>query len=254
VRLDPNTLYDGGFVLKKTLGLALIGVLALSLAGVAYAQSVSNTTMDLSFSAKPGKSGTKKKPKAVKLKLGIEQATKDGTGQPATSTSLKITLPKGLNWNGKSWAKSKRCSLTKVNQAQSDSVCPKGSKVGTGQTIAEALGTVETLDVTAYVTTSASLGLFLKGAPLPIAEMIEGKVKGRVINVKIPTNIQEPVAGVRSAITTLKFGLTGKTKAKGKSRGIIESTACSGKKWTLKFENIMDGGKLTDTKSVACKK
>jgi hypothetical protein len=241
-------------VLKKTLGLALIGVLALSIAGVAYAQSLSNTTMDLSFSAKPGKAGTKKKPKAVKLKLGIEQATKDGTGQPATSTSLKITLPKGLNWNGKSWAKKNRCSINEVNQAQSDSVCPKGSKVGTGQTIAEALGVVETLDVTAHVTSTGTLGLFLRGAPLPIAEMIEGKVKGRVITVAIPVNIQSPAPGVRSAITTLRFGLTGKTKVKGKSRGIIESTGCTGKKWTLKFENIVDEGKLTDTKSVACKK
>ena len=106
-------------MLKKTLGLALIGVLALSLSGVAYAQLASNTTMDLSFSDKPGKSGTKKKPKAVKLNLGIEQATKDGTGQPATSTALKITLPKGLAWNGKSWPKSKRCSVADANQQQS---------------------------------------------------------------------------------------------------------------------------------------
>ena len=241
-------------MLKKTLGLALVGVLALSIAGVAYAQSVSNTTMDLSFSAKPGKAGTSKKPKAVKLNLGIEQATKDGSGQPATSTSLKITLPKGLNWNGKSWAKSKRCSVKEANQAASKSVCPKGSKVGSGQTIAEAVGTEETLTVDAYVTTGGGLGLFLTGQPLPIAEMIEGKVKGRVINVKIPTGIQQPAPGIKSAITTLKFGLTGKTKVKGKSRGIIESTSCSGKKWTLKFENIVEGGKLTDTASVACKK
>ena len=241
-------------MLKKTLGLALVGVMALSIAGVAYAQSVSNTTMDLSFSAKPGKAGTSKKPKAVKLNLGIEQATKDGSGQPATSTSLKITLPKGLNWNGKSWAKSKRCSVQGGQPGASKSVCPKGSKVGSGQTIAEGGRHRGDPHRRAYVTTGGGLGLFLTGQPLPIAEMIEGKVKGRVINVKIPTGIQQPVPGIKSAIQTLKFGLTGKTKVKGKSRGIIESTSCSGKKWTLKFENIVEGGKLTDTDSVACKK
>jgi hypothetical protein len=240
-------------VLKKTLGLALVGALALSLVGVAYAQ-VSNTTMDLSFSAKPAKAGTKKKPKAVKLNLGIEQATINGQGQPPTSTALKITLPKGLNWNGKAWAKKKRCSVTKANQAQSDSVCPKGSKVGKGLTVATAVGTTENLTVSAFVTTSGNLGLFLRGEPLPIAQMLEGKVKGRVINVKIPTGIQQPVPGVKSAIQTLRFGLTGTTKVKGKTRGVIQSTGCSGKKWTLKFENIVEGGKLTDTKSVACKK
>jgi hypothetical protein len=104
------------------------------------------------------------------------------------------------------------------------------------------------------VTTSGNLGLFLKGEPLPIAQMLEGKVKDRVITVKIPLGIQQPVPGVKSAIQTLRFGLTGTTKVKGKTRGVIESTGCSGKKWTLKFENIVEGGKLTDTKSVTCKK
>ena len=240
--------------LRRLSGSRSSALLALSLTGVAYAQLASNTTMDLSFSAKPGKSGTKKKPKAVKLNLGIEQATKDGSGQPATSTSLKITLPKGLAWNGKSWAKSKRCSVQKANEQASASVCPKGSKVGKGNVVAEATGATENLSVQAFVTTKGSLGLFLVGEPLPIAKMLDSTVKGRVINVKIPTDIQQPLPGVKSAIETLKFGLTGTTKVKGKSQGIIQSTGCSGKKWTLKFENIVEGGKLTDSKSVACKK
>jgi uncharacterized low-complexity protein len=240
---------------KKTLAATLTGALALSITGVAYAD-INNSTFDLTkFTASPAKSGTKKKPKAVKISLGVKGGTKDGTGQPSTSTALKITLPKGLNWNGKAWAKSKRCSVSKANKKKSDSVCPKGSKVGSGHVDAVALGTKEPIDVTAYVTTGGGLGLWLRATqPLPINQMLDGKIKGRTINVAIPINIQEPVVGVPSAIETLSFGLNGKTKVKGKTRGVVESTSCSGGKWTLKFHNIVTDGKLSDSRSVSCKK
>jgi hypothetical protein len=240
---------------KKTLAAALTGVFAFSMVGVAHAQ-ISNTTFDLTqFSASPTKSGTSKKPKPVTLKLGVKGGTKNGTGQPSTSTALKITLPKGIKWNGKAWASSKRCSVSKANQQRSDSACPKGSKVGSGHVDAVALGTKEPIDVTAYVTTSGNLGLFLKAdVPLSIRVMLEGKVKGNVINVAIPPQIQEPLPNVPSAIETLNFSLNGKTKVKGKTRGVVESTACSGGKWSLKFQNIMTDGSLSDSRSVSCKK
>jgi hypothetical protein len=241
-------------VRKKTVAVALAGALALSMTGVAYAD-INNTTFDLSsFSASPAKSGTKKKPKPVTLKLGVKGGTKDGTGQPSTSTALKITLTKGLNWNGKSWPKNKRCSGSKATMQRSDSVCPKGSKVGSGHTDAVARGTKEPIDVTAYVLTNGNLGLWLEAdVPLSIRTMLEGKIKGNAITVNIPQTIQEPLPGVPSAIEALNFGLNGKTKVKGKTRGIIESTSCS-KKWSLKFQNVMTDGSLSDSASVACKK
>jgi hypothetical protein len=235
---------------KKTVAAALTGALVLSMAGVAHAQ-IANTTFELTkFTASPGKSGTKKKPKAVTLSLGVAGGTKDGTGQPSTSTSLKITLPKGLNWNGKAWPKSKRCSPS----VRSKSQCPKGSKVGGGKVNAQALTTTETITTTAYVLTNGNLGLFLEGSPLPLNFMLQGKVKGSTITVGIPVNVQEPVGGVPSAIRTLSFSLNGKTKVKGKTRGVIESTSCSGGKWTLKFQNVMRDGSLSDSRSVSCKK
>lgn len=240
---------------KKTLAAALTGALAFSLAGVAYAD-INDTTMDLTFSAKPGKSGTKKKPKPVALNLGIEGGTKSGTGKPSTSTALKIVLPKGFQWSGKVWPSKARCSVSKANSRGSKSVCPKGSKVGSGKVVAAGGdgSLIENIDVTAYVTTAGNLGLFLDAdVPLPIAAMLEGKVSGRNINVTIPTAIQEPLPGVDTAITTLKFGLNAKKKIKGKTRGIVESTSCAGK-WTLKFTNVLTDGQLTDTAGVACRK
>ena len=71
--------------------------------------------------------------------------------------------------------------------------------------------------MTAFVTTSGNLGLFLKAdVPLSIRVMLEGKVKGNVINVAIPPQIQEPLPNVPSAIEALNFSLNGKTKVKGK--------------------------------------
>jgi hypothetical protein len=104
------------------------------------------------------------------------------------------------------------------------------------------------------VLTNGNLGLWLEGTPLPLNIMLEGKVKGNVLNVAIPLNVQEPAPGVPSAIKTLSFSLNGKTKVKGKTRGVVESTSCSGGKRTLKFQNVMTDGSLTDTASVACKK
>jgi hypothetical protein len=239
---------------KMTVAAVLACALAVSMTGVAHA-NIGDTTFDLTnFSASPAKSGTKKKPKAVKLSLAVAGGTKSGTGQPSTSTALKITLSKGLNWNGKAWAKSKRCSVSKANKKHSAKVCPKGSKVGSGHVDATALGAKEPIDVTAYVTTSGNLGLWLDAkVPVSIQHMLEGKVKGHLITVAIPLEIQEPLPNVPSAIETLNFTLNGKTKVKGKTRGVVESTSCS-KNWTLKFENVMTDGSLSDTASVACKK
>lgn len=235
---------------KKTLAAALTGALALSMVGVAQAD-INDTTFDLSqFSASPAKSGTKKKPKPVNFRLGVTGGTKSGTGQPSTSTTLKITLPKGLKWNGTAWPKGKRCA----KNVRSDSQCPRGSKIGGGTVNAQALVTTEMITTTAYVLTNGNLGLWLEGTPLPLNTMLEGKVKGQVITVAIPLNIQEPAPGVPSSIRTLGFGINAKTKVKGKTRGVIESTGCSNGKWTLKFQNVMTDGSLSDKRSVSCRK
>ena len=235
---------------KKTLAAALTGALALSMVGVAQAD-INDTTFELSqFSASPAKSGTKKKPKPVNFRLGVTGGTKSGTGQPSTSTSLKITLPKGLKWNGKAWAKNKRCA----KNVGTDSDCPRGSRIGSGNVDAQALSTTEKITVTAYVLTNGNLGLWLEGTPLPLNTMLEGKVKKQVITVAIPVEIQQPVPGVPSSIRTLAFGLNGKTKVKGKTRGVIESVGCTGGKWKLKFQNVVTDGSLSDSRSVNCRK
>lgn len=238
---------------KVIFGGALVGALTLAMTTTALAQ----TTMDASLKVSPSKAGTSKKPKPVRLTLGIEGATQSGTGQPDTSTRIRVQLPKGIKWNGKLWPKAKRCSVSKANAQGSMSVCPKGSKIGSGHVTAlgGGGGVVEEIDLDAFVTTGGGLGLFLTATqPLPINAMLEGKVSGQTIDVAIPANIQEPITGVPTGIRSLNFTVSGKTKVKGKTRGALESSTCSGGKWTSKVTNVLRTGTLTDSPSVSCRK
>jgi hypothetical protein len=238
---------------KVIIGGALAGALTLAMSITALAQ----TTMDTSLRVSPSKAGTSKKPKPVSLRLGIEGGTQSGTGQPDTSTGIRVQLPKGIKWNGKLWPKAKRCSVSRANAQGSMSVCPRGSKIGSGHVTAlgGGGGVVEEIDLDAFVTTGGGLGLFLTATqPLPIATMLEGKVSGRNINVAIPANIQEPITGVPTGIRSLNFTLNGKTKVKGRTRGALESSGCSARKWTAKITNVLRTGTLTDSPSVSCRK
>jgi hypothetical protein len=234
---------------RKILTGALAGALLLAVPGVAFANSA-DTVMNLGFktAAKSQKAGTKKKPRPASISIAVTQTTNSG-GLASTSKALNITLPKEQRFTGKSWPKKLRCDPTKANQAKSDSVCPKGSKLGAGHvTAAAGDGSLKSeIDVRAYVTKSGDLGLWLDTLkPLPIHEMLIGKVTGgRTIKVAIPGHIQQPLVGVRSAIDVLQFSLN-----KG-----VESTGCpASKKWSLKFQNVYTDGSQTKTATAPCRR
>jgi hypothetical protein len=234
---------------RKILGGALAGALLLAVPGAAFASSA-DTLMNLGFktTSKSQKAGTPKKPRPASISIAVTQTTTSG-GLASTSKALNITLPKEQRFTGKTWPKKLRCDPIKANQAKSDSVCPKGSKIGAGHvTAAAGDGSLKSeIDVRAYVTKSGDLGLWLDTLkPLPIHEMLIGKVTGgRTIKVAIPSNIQQPLAGVRSAIDVLQFSLV-----KG-----VESTGCpASKKWTLKFQNVYTDGSQTKTATAPCRR
>lgn len=235
---------------RKILMGALAGALLLAVPAVALADS-SDTLMNLGFktTAKSKKAGTKAKPRPVNMTIEMTQSTRSGTGQPSSSAALNITLPKELRFIGKTWPKKLRCDSVKANQAKSDSVCAKGSKIGAGHVTATAGdgGITSEIDVRAYVTKTGDLGLWLDTLrPLPIHEMLIGKVTGgRTIKVAIPSHIQQPLVGVKSAIRVMRFSLT-----KG-----VESTGCpASKKWTLRFQNVYTDGSQTKTATAPCRR
>jgi hypothetical protein len=237
---------------RKIVASALCGSLLLTVPAVALAADHGDTHMDLDFktTAKSQTAGTRTKPRPASLSIEIQQTTRSGTGQPATSKALNITLPKEMKFKGATWPKKLRCDPIKANQAKSNSACPKGSAIGKGHVTATAGdgGIKSEIDVTAYVTKSGDLGLWLStNTPLPIHQMLIGKVaKSRIIKVAIPSNIQQPLVGVKSAISVLRFSLT---------RGVVSTGCPASKHWTLKFQNVYDdGGSATATDTAACRR
>jgi hypothetical protein len=255
-------------VRKKHIIGALAGALALVFAAVAVAVPAAQSTLDLTVAATPSKAGTKSKPKPTKLTLTIDGGPKQG-GQPATTTAFVVKLPKQLNINSKKWPKKARCSLSKVNQAGSVSVCPKGSKVGSGssQALAANGAITQNLSISAHALTNGNVGFFLQGSsPVSVAVMLEGKISGRTLTVGIPTNVQEPIPGIATGITLLKTVFNGKVKVKKTFRkggkkvkrtvtmGAIESTGCKGGKWTVSVTDKYRDGVKTVTANAPCKK
>jgi len=217
--------------------------------GIALADH-DDTLMNVDFktTSKSKKAGTKAKPRPANLSIEMTQSTGSGTGQPASSAALNITLPKEFRFKGSTWPKKLRCDPIKANQMKSDKACPKGSGIGKGHVTATAGngGLISEIDVRAYVTKSGDLGLWLTTeTPLPINQMLVGKVsRGRTIKVAIPSNIQQPLVGVKSAIRVLRFSLV---------RG-VESTGCpKSKQWTLGFENVYTHGSTKDSDTAPCR-
>lgn len=221
----------------------------------------SETLMELDFTTtkKTRNAGTRTNPSRVVFEIAIDQRTTTGTGRPATSTDLHITLPAQFRWQGKRWPRGKRCDPVKANNARSDSACPARSSVGGGHVTAVAGdgSLVEEIDVRAYVTTGGDLGLWLDSeptAPTPINAMLIGEIsRARIVRVAIPPEIQEPLVGVPAAIDKLNFSLRGTARIKGDPTGIVESTGCRRGRWTLVFKNVYRHGSITDSDTAPCR-
>jgi hypothetical protein len=250
---------------------AAAAALLLAVAVAAYAVPASETTFDLTTKVTPRDAGTAKKPTPEKVELNMKGDTVPAGGSPATSTDIIIDLPFGLKWYGNKWPRSKRCDQDAASNAKSDSVCPRGSKIGAGDVVATAQPDpakpkiVEPIELTAYVLKNGSLGLWLEAdTPVSVRTMLEGKIqkRGRRINNHIPENVQEPVKGIPTGIETLNFVLNGRTTvnvrtagaAVRRTYGAISSYGCRRKKWTVKVTNIYRDGRKSDSATGRCRK
>ena len=237
----------------------LSGALLCGGAVAAFAVPASDTT--LRFEAKPGsaKAGTKENPRNTTLELSIIGGTDDGTGQPATSTGLNISLPSTWRLNSDRWPNRARCDIDEVNQEKNTSSCPKGSKVGSGTAIVKGAGgaVVRTLLLTAFVIENGDLGFFVKnkaGESPQVNEMIPGATpRANKINVRIPKTVQEPIEGVPTGIELLEFDLSAYARIQGKRTAIVQTTGCKRRKWKFSVENVYTDGRKTDSDTVNCR-
>ena len=118
--------------MRKSLIAVGAAVLAISGAGVAYAQNAAPSIV-VNTSVSPSKAGTKKKPKATKFTLTV---TNNVTESKATASAIKITFPKTLKLSTKGLPQ-----CTKSDEALTNggpNLCKK-SVAGSGTSLTESM-------------------------------------------------------------------------------------------------------------------
>jgi hypothetical protein len=238
-------------------------VVALGVAGVA---SAVDATQAIDVKITNNKAGTKSKPKSIG-KLNVVTTTTPGVGSPAgTFATNKATIffDKNLVFNAKAFKECKPSNKSAPVGSEVKSKCAS-AKIGGGKAAAKAtVGDQENLTVTAYNGSAQSNAanrwfyLHVEGStPLKIDSVIAATLKkasgdyGYKLEVPIPANLVQPLAGVTA--TLLNFS----TSVSGTSKGLpyIGIKGCSGGK--LKFKGTFaytDGTSKTATDTAACKK
>ena len=208
--------------MRKYLIAVIAALAALAMATVAVAQSgdVTATT-----TVSPTKSGTKKKPKSIKITTLVQNNVPN-----TTAAKIEIDFPKTVKISGKGLTS---CKLSAI-QANGPSACPSKSKAGTGLSHA-VVGPDRVplnFDVTAFVGGKNLVIFYIKQQGGTVSKALSGKIsKGsggfaQKLVITIPPDLQQPAPGLYAALVDLKSTLQLK---KGKN-ALISSVGCKNKK------------------------
>lgn len=208
--------------MRKYLIAAIAALAALAMATVAVAQSgdVTATTK-----VSPTKSGTKKKPRSIKVTTFVQNNVPN-----TTAAKIEIDFPKTVKISGKGLTS---CKLSAI-QANGPSACPSKSKAGTG--LSHAVVGPDRIplnfDVTAFVGGKNLVIFYIKQQGGTVSKALSGKIsKGsggfaQKLVITIPPDLQQPAPGLYAALVDLKSTLQLK---KGKN-ALISSVGCKNKK------------------------
>jgi hypothetical protein len=208
--------------LRKYLIAVIAALAALAMATVAVAQSgdVTATTK-----VSPTKSGTKKKPKSIKITTFVQNNVPN-----TTAAKIEIDFPKNVKISGKGLT---ACKLSAI-QANGPTACPSKSKAGTG--LSHAVVGPDRIplnfDVTAFVGGKNLVIFYIKQQGGTVSKALSGKIsKGsggfaQKLVITIPPDLQQPAPGLYAALVDLKSTLQLK---KGKN-ALITSVGCKSKK------------------------
>lgn len=211
--------------MRKYLIAALAAVLSIALAAVAIGQGPATGTVKIT----PAKSGTKKKPRSIKLTVNVTNNT-PGT----TASRIDILLPRFVRASGKGL---KTCSASKP----AGNRCPRGSKAG-GGTANAVVGPNSPTPAPLHFKVTAFNGgtnkiLFLlqqindQGQVIPsgVTKVLTGKLSRATganffqkLRINIPEDLQQPAPGVYSALQDLTTSLSLK---KGK-HALLTTVGC----------------------------
>jgi hypothetical protein len=223
--------------MRKLAALAGALVVAGVVAAVAYAQG-SNNEYTVQGDVSPARSASRSKPLPVELKFGFQVTSATG-GRPAPIKTYSIGFYGGTS-NGGPFPK---CSADKINAAQSDSVCPKGSKVGSGKVINVAGSASDpndtsipcNLDLTIYNAGRNRAALYLEGTPpdcvIGIHQALDARFvsafggKGQALQFDVPANLLHPISGLDNAQSDITSTIDKITKkVHGRTQGYFQIT------------------------------
>lgn len=207
--------------MRKSLIAAGAAVLAVSGAGVAYAQNAAPAIV-VKTSLSPSKAGTKHKPRAEKFTITV---TNNVNESKATASRIKITFPSTLKLSTKGLPQCTKSDDTLINQGPR-AVCRK-SIAGSGASHVILNPYTSPTNVTFKVTPLVGRNqmlYFIDAPAINTRAVLHGKIVGRTQTIVITPNLQQPVPGLYSAIVDLKTTISLK---KGK-HSLITSSGCKG--------------------------
>jgi hypothetical protein len=208
--------------MKKVL-IAVTAIVMLA-AVAAYAATPQENTYSVTASLSPTKSGTKKKPTAVQLVFNYIVGEKNGE-RPAVVNQYKI----GFDGIKVTQTGLPTCTATQLNNAQTDSGCPKGSVVGQG-TVNNMVGPTSdptnspgncTLGLKIYNGATNHAALWLTGTCVGTAvhNAIDATyVKSGTLSVlqfTVPGPLLHPIPGLDNSVTNVKSTINKISVGKG---------------------------------------
>ncbi len=208
--------------MRKSFLAAGTAALALSVAGIAYAQTPP-PSVDVTASVSPTKAGTKSKPKSETLKLAV----KNNRDSKTTAAKITITLPSTLkaSTSGLDICKASDDALIADVNTCKKSIAGKGTAHALVNPFAASPAQVEFKVVPVIANKQI---LFVLTSPIAQA-VLHGKISGKKLTITITDELQQPAPGTYSALLDLTTTLS---KKKG-SKALISSVGCKSKKHSI---------------------
>ena len=204
-----------------TVAVAATATLALTTAGLAAVEP-NDSEGTLNVTATPKDSGTKRKPKNLKVGFDLK-VDKPGT----TVEVIEMLLPKGTKISGKGF---KKCNADDL-VATGPTGCSSGSKAGpkgTANAKVGPQGAPLNLDVFPFVEDANTLLFYLAQQGGGVQTVVKGEItnSGRKMAITIPGELRKP-GGLDATLTAINQTFSGKRK----SNYIVSSTACPKGGW-----------------------
>lgn len=224
---------------------ALLTTAAVVVGGTGIAFAAGEKVQDLTVKTSQSAAGTKKKPRKLVLDVSVgTRAVNDAETGTFASTKTVIYFDKNLKFNN---SKFPTCTETAV----AAHTCKAASKVGAGSAAAtlkapNGANIQPTFKITAWNGPNNTLILELKGQGgfSDQEKVIVGKLKsasgkyGKKLDVDIPLNVQQPVAGLKATITKFQT----KINATYKGKNYVETVGCTAKKYNFAGDFYFDDG------------